>query len=357
MEKEKETEKEETVEMKENCEHEEKSITQNVFDALSDEIMGNPEISPEEKVRNLSRLMKIRETRINLMLVGATGCGKSSTVNALFQMERAKVGVGTDPETHCLRKYELDNLTIWDTPGLGDSVEADRKSMDMIQRKLMELDADGNPLIDIVLVIIDASQKDLGTVFECVNKVIVPVLGKEAEHRILIALNQADMAMKGNHWDAEHNCPDDVLTDFLDKKSASIGRRIKESTGIFFRPVYYCAGYKEDGNRQRIPYNLTKLLSVIVGAAPKEKRLVIADVLNPDESMWDCNDNAGDYKNRVRREFFESVYYWIRKCADFGFDLGIVALGKPGGAAGKALGALTGIFVGLYNAVFRKQTK
>lgn len=33
------------------------------------------------------------------MITGATGSGKSSTINALFNMEVAKVGVGVNPET------------------------------------------------------------------------------------------------------------------------------------------------------------------------------------------------------------------------------------------------------------------
>ena len=56
------------------------------------------------------------EENVNLLLVGATGSGKSSTINAMFNMQVAKVGVGVDPETACIEKYELGGLTIWDTP-------------------------------------------------------------------------------------------------------------------------------------------------------------------------------------------------------------------------------------------------
>ena len=58
------------------------------------------------------------------MITGATGCGKSSTINALFNIdstnytERAKVGVTPDPETMSIERYELDNLVLWDSPVL-----------------------------------------------------------------------------------------------------------------------------------------------------------------------------------------------------------------------------------------------
>ena len=54
--------------------------------------------------------MHLKEQKINLMITGATGCGKSSTINALFNTEVARVGVGVDPETMDITKYDLDNL-------------------------------------------------------------------------------------------------------------------------------------------------------------------------------------------------------------------------------------------------------
>lgn len=180
-----------------------KSEKKSIYDLLEEEIM-SAEISDAEKTKKLSRLLKIRGKKVNIMLTGATGSGKSSTINALFNMEVAKVGVGVDPETDCIAKYELDNLTIWDTPGLGDGVENDERITRDIIRKLNELDEELNPLIDMVVVILDSSSKDLGTSYDLINKVLIPCLGEDAaKERILIALNQADIAMKGNHWDSE----------------------------------------------------------------------------------------------------------------------------------------------------------
>ncbi|HHK5578453.1 TPA: GTPase [Neisseria cinerea] len=36
---------------------------------------------------------------LDVLLVGATGVGKSPTLNALFGEQKAKVGTGVDPET------------------------------------------------------------------------------------------------------------------------------------------------------------------------------------------------------------------------------------------------------------------
>lgn len=82
------------------------------------------------------KVESLMEENVNLLLVGATGSGKSSTINAMFNMQVAKVGVGVDPETACIEKYELGGLTIWDTPGLGDGVERDIEIATAIKAKV-----------------------------------------------------------------------------------------------------------------------------------------------------------------------------------------------------------------------------
>ena len=209
-----------------------------IYDLMEADIMAS-DISDSEKAKRLSYLIKIRNRKVNIILTGATGSGKSSTINAMFDMDVAKVGVGVDPETMVIEKFELDNLIIWDTPGLGDGVESDKHITREIVRKLSETDEEGKPLIDMVAVILDASSKDLGTSYDLINKVLIPCLDKDAEKRILVGLNQSDIAMKGKHWDAEKNEPDEVLKDFLEKKAESVRERIKSATGLDIRPVCY----------------------------------------------------------------------------------------------------------------------
>ena len=131
------------------------------------------------KEKLLSNLLKLKKEKVNLMVTGATGCGKSSTINALFGVEVAKVGTSVDPETMEIEKYELDNLVIWDTPGLGDGKEADNRHSKRMIDKLYEKDENGNLLIDLVLVILDGGSRDLGTSYELINNVIIPNLGEK----------------------------------------------------------------------------------------------------------------------------------------------------------------------------------
>ena len=297
--------------------------------------------------------IKLKDKKINLMITGPTGCGKSSTINALFNSEVAKVGVGVDPETMDIAKYELGNLVLWDSPGLGDGKEADNRHAKNIINKLLEVDFNGNALIDLVLVILDGSSRDLGTSYELINNVIIPNLGKDKDKRIIVAINQADVAMKGRYWDYENNKPQQKLIDFLDAKVESIKDRIYEGTGVKINPIYYSAGFKEDGCMQTKPYNLSKLLWLIIKSTPKEKRLAYVDNINSNEEMWKKNDELEDYSKKIQDSFLDTIEDCAREGGYIGEDIGSV-FGTAGEKVGKVVGTLVGGIVGIGKAIFRR---
>ena len=322
---------------------------ENIYEAIQDDIM-NAAISEEDKKKMLKNVMRLKEQKMNIMITGATGCGKSSTINAMFDTEVAKVGVGADPETMEIEKYELDNLVLWDTPGLGDGKEADNRHAKNIIEKLSEVDENGNALIDLVLVILDGGSRDLGTSYELINNVIIPNLGEDKKDRILVAINQADMAMKGRNWDYEKNEPNGHLVDFLEDKVRSIKDRVYEATGVKIEPIYYCAGYKE-GDRQEKPYNLSKLLYYIVKATPSEKRAVYVDNINGDKQMWEDDDELIDYGKETRNTIFNSIVEGATNGADIGETIGSV-FGTVGGKIGRVAGGIIGGFVGFIGGLF-----
>lgn len=323
---------------------------ESIFEAMENDII-NAKIDEVEKNKLLKNVMRMKEQKINIMITGATGCGKSSTINALFDTEVAKVGVGVDPETMEIEKYELDNLILWDTPGLGDGKEADNRHAKNIIKKLAELDNKGNALIDLVLVILDGSSRDLGTSYELINNVIIPNLGEDKENRILVAINQADMAMKGRNWDFNENKPNDKLKEFLEEKVRSVKNRIYEGTGVSVEPIYYSAGYKEEGEVQNRPYNLSKLLYYIVKATPANKRVVYVDNINSDESMWKDDDELLDYGKETRQSVFDSIVEGASEGADVGERIGGI-FGTAGKKVGRIIGGAIGAVVGFLGGIF-----
>lgn len=192
-----------------------------------------------------ANLGRIGVRPLDVMVTGATGAGKSTTLNALFQKSVAKVGAGTDSETMELDAYELnDCFRVWDTPGLGDGVEADqahkKKLIDLLY-KTYECNGKMYGFIDLVVVIIEGCNRDMGTAYTLLNEIIVPNFQRK---RVLAIINQADAAMKGRHWNYEANMPEQSLIQFLDDQAVSVQKRVREATGVEIpKPVYYSAEY------------------------------------------------------------------------------------------------------------------
>ena len=278
-------------------------IEQSAWDKIREYIECS-DIDVESKTQLLANLARFTNQEIHILIVGACGCGKSSTINALFNMDIAQVGYGVDPETQCVSEYKLDNLYLHDTPGLGESTEKDKVHMKKIKAALQETTSDGKALIDVVLVIIDGSHRDMKSSFELINKVIIPNMAEK--NRILVGINRCDLALDGRGWIAELNYPDEELLERLVEKAESVKRRIEEETGVVVEPVFYSALHK---------YNISKLLSYLVKCTPKRKRVFYAEKVNRDENNF-LRDDTVTVQNRSKtymkddkREIENSVGY------------------------------------------------
>jgi len=204
---------------------------------------------------------------LDVMLAGVTGAGKSSMINALVGRTVTKVGMGVDPETMDIDCYDLnDRFRIWDTPGLGDGRQADerhkRKMTDLLY-KTYTLDNRIYGFIDMAIVVVEGANRDMGTTYTLLNEVIIPSIDRD---RILVVVNQADVAMKGYHWDRDRCSPDNRLSDFLDEQALSIRERVREATGVSIKmPVCFSAKYG---------YNLKEAYDFIIDNMPSSRRII-----------------------------------------------------------------------------------
>lgn len=186
--------------------------------------------------------------KYNILLVGATGAGKSSTINALYEFysgkheaiptQYAKVGDSVAPETMEITKYPMfPYLNIWDSPGLGDGKANDEMHHQKIAAFLKNTD------IDLIMVIVDGSGRDLGTIYNVLNKIILP--NYYIKENVVILVNQADMAMKGRNWNKEYNIPNAELQDFLNNQVISVQQRIKEATRLSVNSIIHYSAEKK----------------------------------------------------------------------------------------------------------------
>lgn len=204
---------------------------------------------------------------LDVMVTGVTGAGKSTTLNSFFKKNVAEVGNGVAPKTMQLDSYSLnDCFRLWDTPGLGDGVEIDRqhkrKMIDLLY-ETYSLDGIEYGFVDMCMVIIEGSNRDMGTTYTLLNEVIVPNISAE---RLLVVINQADVAMKGRHWNFSSSTPDNRLLEYLEEQSKSIKRRVKEATGIdILKPVCYSAEYG---------WNVQTVFDMIIDHMPTQRRIL-----------------------------------------------------------------------------------
>ena len=82
-------------------------------------VEGLPTEDVAEKIMAAIKNVQKNMTRLNIMVMGKTGAGKSTLINQVFSRNLALTGVGK-PVTQAIRKYELEDfpLAIYDTPGL-----------------------------------------------------------------------------------------------------------------------------------------------------------------------------------------------------------------------------------------------
>lgn len=223
------------------------------------------ELSQYRKSDIDAKLCRAHFRPLDIMVTGVTGAGKSTTLNSFFQKTVAAVGSGVEPETMDLDSYALnDSFRLWDTPGLGDGVERDKthkkKLIDLLY-KTYSLEGNTYGFIDLVLIIIEGANRDMGTTYTLLNEVIMPNIQRD---RILIAINQADVSMKARHWDNQTNMPDEQLEAFLRQQAVSVKKRIKEASGIdVITPICYSAQYG---------YNVKQLFDFIIDNMPLQRR-------------------------------------------------------------------------------------
>ena len=77
---------------------------EDIFENMKQDVL-NSKLDEVNKNKMLKNILHLQSQEINIMITGATGSGKSSTINALFDADVAKVGIGVDPETMDIHQH------------------------------------------------------------------------------------------------------------------------------------------------------------------------------------------------------------------------------------------------------------
>ena len=304
------------------------------------ERLGN--LSEKDKIKIAKNIQNVFKKNLNVLIAGATGSGKSTTIRALFDegkmseqdRRNLRISDSAKPQTMEIRSYKVGkNLTLWDSPGLGDGTKDD-EHIDKIREKCREKDENGDGLIDLGLVIIGGiASRDLESTLKTIDVLVDELcVGEKDEARVVVAINKCDLA--GNNpkarFDYDKNEPSDELKAELDEKIRGFKARFKENRSSKFRIMYYSAGYYDEKTQTHYKsYNLDKLLFFIIQSAPKIKRYIVKGVIN-------VGVDDGEYKKKIEESWLDSLKEAVSDGIDFVGDM----MDKVGDVAQKMLTAL-----------------
>ncbi|MGO8995279.1 MAG: GTPase family protein [Polyangiaceae bacterium] len=195
-----------------------------------------------------------------IAMIGETGVGKSSTINALFAE-----GLPVSHSRACTQlETELDiaegrRLRVIDLPGLGEDLEADKRHEETYARVL--------PGVDVVLWILKADNRAMTHVQAALRRLIRRKILNP--RRLVVALNQVDLLQPGA-WDLSVNQPSVEQEQTIAERRNDVQTKLRQAT-------------RRLPDRQIVAYsalrffNLELLLEALLLACDDERRWILKE--------------------------------------------------------------------------------
>lgn len=193
-------------------------------------------------------------------LMGKTGAGKSSLINALFQSILSPVSDVSGCTRHAQRfSMTMNNhtLTFIDLPGVGESLERDKEYHQLYRNLLPEL--------DLIIWVLKADDRAWSSDEQC-YRFLTEQCGYQPK-RFLFVLNQADKIEPCRQWDEHNHQPSSEQAANLELKQQAVITAFKPHHPVM--TVSAAEGYQ-----------LTELAEQLIQVLPAEASSGVARQLN-----------------------------------------------------------------------------
>jgi small GTP-binding protein len=239
-----------------------------ILDSLRDELA---EHNPHLTHAQLNEVWGRVEERIasepppRIAVIGETGVGKSSTLNALFNAGQS-VGhalAETQIETELTLRLETlqgehGEIIVYDMPGLGESIAAHDRHLQTYDRVLKD--------VDVGLWILDAQDRAIESVQNYLRDEISDI-NKAMVDRMVFALNKIDL-VHPNDWVDAANMPSKAQEGNIALRIADVQSKVSEAVPTWRgRVVGYSAARR---------YNLPQLFASMLEGVGMSRKWVLA---------------------------------------------------------------------------------
>jgi predicted GTPase len=236
----------------------------------------NPEIPQADMDLLLAQLEDklANEPAPRIALIGETGVGKSSTLNALFNAGQAvSHTVACTQEAAEIRvplgsifvdRLHVDSvevtsgdLVVYDMPGLNESLQSQSHHLGVYEDVLSR--------VDVALWILDGSNRAMGAIQDEIRK-----LDPRLTERMVFALNKVDAIFPGETaWIDVANLPSEEQEANIDERLADVEAKVRETLPDWAGAVI---GYSAARR-----YKLPQLFAAMLDGVSRERRWVLTE--------------------------------------------------------------------------------
>ena len=235
--------------------------------------------------KDIQYVLRTLQNKVNevplprIAIIGFTGVGKSTTLNALFNAGRPTSDIRdcTQEEAPVIGKVDKytgsnGSVIIYDMPGLGEDMYTDQKHFATYRKVL--------PEVDVAIWTFHTGDRAMTPMQEAL-KGLIKYLGPDFQKKLMFAVNKADAIPPGeSDWNQRLNAPSNAQRKNIMELESYIKEKIRqvmpEWRGAL---VTYSA-------KQR--FHLEQLMEAMIETMPKERRWVmdsVANVADPTEMM------------------------------------------------------------------------
>ncbi len=216
----------------------------------------------------LDKKMK-NESPPTIAIVGFTGVGKSSTLNALFNAGQPTSDVKACTQEATSFVGDIETFTgskgivnIYDMPGLGEDIETDIKHYKTYEEIL--------PLVDVVVWTFQAGDRAMTPTQQALTS-LVNKIGNDFTNRLIFVVNKADATAPGEtYWDTKLNIPNSTQMENIKEFEDYIREKVKKVL-----PKWNGAIITYSAKRR---FRLDQLMTAMVEAMPDKRKWLLNDL-------------------------------------------------------------------------------